>query len=68
MPQGGLDHGESYLSAMKRELYEETSIKSVKVLKELDDFLSMNYQKIWLVLFGKESLEARDKNGLFQNL
>ena len=27
MPQGGLNQGEDYLSAMKRELYEETSIK-----------------------------------------
>ena len=27
MPQGGIDLGEDYLSAMKRELLEETSIK-----------------------------------------
>ena len=38
MPQGGLDQGENYLSAMKRELYEETSIKSIKVLKEIDGY------------------------------
>ena len=31
MPQGGVEKGESYLSAMKRELYEETSIKSIKI-------------------------------------
>jgi len=36
MPQGGVDKNENFLSAMKRELYEETSIKSIKVLKELD--------------------------------
>ena len=36
MPQGGVDENENFLSAMKRELYEETSIKSIKVLKELD--------------------------------
>ena len=28
MPQGGLDKGEDYISAMKRELYEETGYKS----------------------------------------
>ena len=38
MPQGGVDTGESYLLAMKRELYEETSIKSIKILKEIDGF------------------------------
>ena len=27
MPQGGIDDGEDYVSAMKRELLEETSIK-----------------------------------------
>ena len=39
MPQGGVDKNEAYLSALKRELYEETSIKNIKVLKELDDWL-----------------------------
>ena len=38
MPQGGVEIGESYLSAMKRELYEETSIKSIKILREIDGF------------------------------
>ena len=38
MPQGGVNLGESYLSAMKRELFEETSIKSIKILKEIDGF------------------------------
>ena len=36
MPQGGVDGGESYINAMKRELFEETSIKSIKILKEID--------------------------------
>ena len=38
MPQGGVDNGEDYISAMKRELFEETSIKSIKVLKEIERF------------------------------
>ena len=38
MPQGGVDIGEDYLSAMRRELLEETSIKSIKIIKEMDNF------------------------------
>ena len=38
MPQGGVDKNEDYLTAMKRELLEETSIKSIKIIKELDGF------------------------------
>jgi len=36
MPQGGVDQNENFLQAAKRELEEETGIKSVKLIKELD--------------------------------
>ena len=36
MPQGGVDKDEDFITAMKRELDEETSIKNIKVLKEID--------------------------------
>ncbi len=36
MPQGGVNKNEDFLSAMKRELSEETSIKNIKVMKILD--------------------------------
>ena len=45
MPQGGSDKGESYLSAMKRELYEETSIKSIEILKEINGFFEYELPK-----------------------
>ena len=36
MPQGGINKNETYLVAAYRELIEETSIKNVKLIKELD--------------------------------
>ncbi len=36
MPQGGVDEGEDFLKAAYRELEEETSIKKVELIKELD--------------------------------
>ena len=39
MPQGGVDDNEKLIDAMKRELKEETSICSIKLIKELDYWL-----------------------------
>ena len=45
MPQGGVDDGEDYFSAMKRELEEETSIINIKILKELEGFFEYELPK-----------------------
>jgi putative (di)nucleoside polyphosphate hydrolase len=39
MPQGGVNKNEDYLKAMKRELSEETSITSIQVIKEFNQWL-----------------------------
>ena len=36
MPQGGVDKGEDYITAMRRELREETSIQNIEIIREID--------------------------------
>ena len=36
MPQGGVDEGEDYITAMRRELLEETSIQNIEIIKEIE--------------------------------
>ena len=40
MPQGGVDNGEDFLTAAYRELEEETSIKNVLLIKEIEGTLT----------------------------
>ena len=52
MPQGGIDNNETPINAMKRELAEETSIKKIEILKEIENWLEYELPnnllgKIW---------------------
>ena len=53
MPQGGVDKNESFLAAMKRELDEETSIKNIKIIKELDEWFEYELPKNLLGIIWK---------------
>ena len=45
MPQGGVDDGEDFLMAMKRELHEETSIKNIEIIKEISQIYEYELPK-----------------------
>ena len=53
MPQGGVDNNEDYLTAALRELEEETSIKSVELVKEIDEFTTYELPKNLLGIIWK---------------
>ena len=48
MPQGGIDKNEDFLQAAKRELEEETGVKTVKLIKELDGWFKYDLPKYLL--------------------
>ena len=45
MPQGGIDNNEDLLQAAKRELEEETSVRTVEVIKELNEWMTYDLPK-----------------------
>jgi putative (di)nucleoside polyphosphate hydrolase len=55
MPQGGIDEGEEPLPAARRELYEETGIRSVSLLAEAPNWINYDLPRelVGIALKGK---------------
>ena len=61
MPQGGVDEGENYLTAAYRELVEETSIKEVELIKELDGLITYELPKNLLSIIWKGKYRGQEQ-------
>ena len=61
MPQGGVDKSENYLNAAYRELEEETSIKNVDLVKELDGLISYELPKNLLGIIWKGKYRGQEQ-------
>jgi len=61
MPQGGVDEGEDYLTAAHRELEEETSVKNVDLVKELDGLISYELPENLLGIIWKGKYRGQEQ-------
>ena len=61
MPQGGVDKNENYLAAAYRELEEETSIKNIDLVKELDGLISYELPKHLLGVIWKGKYRGQEQ-------
>ena len=59
MPQGGVDEGEDFYDAAIRELEEETSIKSVSLIKKIDGLLTYHLPKELLGIIWKGKFKGQ---------
>ena len=59
MPQGGVDENEKFFDAAIRELKEETSITSVTLIREIDDFITYLLPKRLLGIIWKGKFKGQ---------
>ena len=61
MPQGGVDEGENFYDAALRELEEETSIKNVTLIKEIEGYISYNLRDYLLGIIWKGKYKGQNQ-------
>ena len=61
MPQGGVDEGEDFYDAALRELEEETSIKNVTLIKEIEGYISYNLPDYLLGIIWKGKYKGQNQ-------
>ena len=61
MPQGGVDKGENFYDAALRELEEETSIKNVTLIKEIEGYISYNLPDYLLGIIWKGKYKGQNQ-------
>ena len=61
MPQGGVDEGENFYDAALRELEEETSIKNVTLIKEIEGYISYNLPDYLLGIIWKGKYKVQNQ-------
>ena len=61
MPQGGVDEGENFYDAALRELEEETSIKNVTLIKEIEGYISYNLPDYLLGIIWKGKYKGQNQ-------
>ncbi len=63
MPQGGIDKGEEPLVAARREIYEETGMKSLDLLAEAPDWINYDLPRDLVGIASRDAIAARRRNG-----
>ena len=67
MPQGGVEDGEDFVTAMRRELYEETNIKNIKILKEIKQMYEYELPKNLIGIIWKGKFRGQKQKWFIAN-